>query len=134
MKKAMTCWSYGIRKMAACEETRQFVRDMKRLLKKLPSLREDFEVFKKNLNSYGSGIPALKKAGNNDKVTFYKARRFACKSLPGKGGQSGIRVIFAHCPGKQKTVFLEIYFKPRKEKEDRRRISAFVKNCKSAGI
>ena len=118
--------------MMTGEETPQFMRDVKKLLKKLPSLREDFEIFKKNMNSYGNGAPALKKAGNSDKVTFYKARRFACKSLPGKGRQSGIRIIFAHCPGKQKTVFLEMYFKPQKENEDRKRISSFIKSCKSA--
>lgn len=118
--------------MATFEETRQFMRDIKRLLKKLPSLREDFEIFKKNMNSYGNNIPALKKAGNSNKITFYKARQFACKSLPGKGRQSGIRVIYAHCTGKQRIVFLEMYFKPQKENEDRKRISAFLKSCKTA--
>jgi len=56
----------------------------------------------------------------NPKV--YKAKKFACKSLKGKGVQSGIRVIYAYEEEKDRIVLIEIYFKGDKSNEDKKRI------------
>jgi hypothetical protein len=52
----------------------------------------------------------------------YKARKFACRSLKGKGAHSGIRVIYAYIEQNDKIELIEIYYKGDKENEDRERI------------
>ena len=106
----------------------EFEKDFKRLSKKFRTLEEDFKTFintqlnlfhKKGIDNKGVvpipgiGIP-------NPKI--YKARKFACRSLKGRGVDSGIRVIYAYWQEKDKLEFLEIYFKGDKENEDRGRI------------
>lgn len=61
---------------------------------------------------------------------IYKARKFACRSLKGKGVHSGIRVIYAYFEEEDKPArhlcggieLIEIYYKGDKENEDRERI------------
>lgn len=58
-----------------------------------------------------------------------KVRRFTCASLKGKGGNSGIRVIFVlELDGNDyKITFIEIYFKGDQENENRERLAKFLK-------
>jgi len=116
-------------------ETEEFKHDIKKLLKKFSSLREDLEVNKqyrielfhcKDINS--NGIFEIEGVGNTNDLRFFKIKKFQCKSLKGKGARSGIRVIYAYLPINQTVVFLEIYFKSDQEKEKRERISDFIKN------
>jgi hypothetical protein len=58
---------------------------------------------------------------------IYKAKKFACRSLKGKGVQSGIRVIYAYFEEKDKIELIEIYYKGDKENEDRERILRYYK-------
>ena len=51
-----------------------------------------------------------------------KVKKIACKSLKGRGINSGMRLIYAHFPEESKIVFVEIYHKNVKENEDRKRI------------
>jgi hypothetical protein len=51
-----------------------------------------------------------------------KAKKFACKSLKGKGVLSGIRVIYAYQEEENKVEFIEIYYKGNKKNEDGERI------------
>lgn len=115
------------------EETPEFVRDFKKLLKKFRTLADDFETAKRNavelLHIYkvdNQSIEKIAGAGNVEEVVFYKVRKFACRSLKGRGAQSGIRVVYAFFPKEQKVVFLEIYFKAQKANEDRGRIAEFL--------
>jgi mRNA-degrading endonuclease RelE of RelBE toxin-antitoxin system len=98
------------------QETQAFARDMKRLEKKFPSLSKGLDA---------GGIPEIKGVGNSDDLMFYKVKKFACRSMKGRGSKSGIRVIYAFFPKEWKIVFLEIYFKGEKENEDRERIYVF---------
>jgi len=116
------------------EETDEFKRDFKKLLKKFSSLREDLEVNKqyrielfhcKEINS--GGIFEIQGVGNTPELKFFKVKKFQCKSLKGRGAKSGIRVIYAYYPTQQRIVFLEIYFKPKQENEDRKRIEVYLK-------
>jgi len=114
------------------EETKEFTRDFKRLLKKFPSLVKDLKVNKQyrielfHCEEIDSrSIFEIQGAGNTEELRFYKVKKFQCKSLKGRGAKSGIRVIYAYFPIKQKIVFLEIYFKAKQENEDRQRIENF---------
>jgi len=53
---------------------------------------------------------------------IYKARKFACKALRGKGAASGIRIIYAYYEQDDIIKFIEIYYKGVKENEDKDRI------------
>ncbi|MEK6657646.1 MAG: hypothetical protein AABY58_09415 [Nitrospirota bacterium] len=105
----------------------EFEKDMKRL-KRFSSLEEDLQMFIK------VALNAFHKQNIDSKAIFhisdlgihspkiYKARKFACKSLKGKGAQSGIRVIYAYHEEDDWIEFIEIYYKGDKENEDRERI------------
>jgi len=120
------------------DETEEFKRDFKKLLKKFSSLAEDLEVNKqyrielfhcKEINS--GSIFEIQGAGNTDRLKFFKVKKFQCKSLKGRGAKSGIRVIYAYLPDKQKIVFLEIYFKTDQENEKKERIINFIDTHKN---
>lgn len=106
----------------------EFEKDFKKLLKKFRTLEEDFETFiKTELNLYH-------KLGKDNKGIFpitglkiespkiFKAKKFACRSLKGKGVQSGMRVIYAYFEEEDKIELIEIYYKGEKENEDKERI------------
>jgi len=106
----------------------EFEKDFKRLSKKFRTLEEDFKTFintqlnlfhKKGIDNKGV-VPISGIGIPNPKV--YKARKFACRSLKGRGVDSGIRVIYAYWEEEDKLEFIEIYFKGDKENEDRDRI------------
>lgn len=118
--------------MIKYEEIKQFKRDFKRLHKKYPSLRDDLRILKRSsiemLHFYqieNQGIVEIQNAGNTDELRFFKVKKFACKSLKGKGARSGLRLIYAYFPVEQKIIFIEIYFKSKKPNEDRNRILEF---------
>ena len=114
-------------------ETAQFKRDFKKLLKKFPTLKDDFGVNKqyrielfhcKEIDS--NSIFEIEGAKNTESLKFYKVKKFQCKSLKGRGAKSGIRVIYAYLTSNQKIVFLEIYFKADQKNEKRERIVEFM--------
>jgi len=112
-------------------ETDEFKKDFKKLTKRFPTLADDIETAKKNAielyhllkidNQSCFQINDLKTA----EVEFYKLKKFACKSLKGKGVHSGIRVIYAYRQSTMAITMLEIYFKGDKKSEDRERIKKF---------
>lgn len=114
-------------------ETNEFKKDFKKLAKRFPTLADDIETAKKNAielyhllkidNQSVLQINDLKTA----EVEFYKLKKFACKSLKGKGVHSGIRVIYAYFKNSTTITLLEIYFKGDKESEDRERVKKFLK-------
>jgi len=59
---------------------------------------------------------------------IYKAKKFTCRSLKGKGVKSGIRIIYAYFEEEDKIELIEIYYKGNKENEDRERILRYYKN------
>jgi len=106
----------------------EFDKDMRKLLRRFKTLEDDLRVFIKNeLNLYHKiridnkgvfQVPGLK----IESPKIYKAKKFACRSLKGKGVQSGIRLIYAYFEEQDKIELIEIYYKGDKENEDRERI------------
>ncbi len=111
-----------------------FQKDLKRLLKKYRTLEEDLETAKRDAIE----LYHLKRIDNEsvvpmpgfctEKIQICKIKKFACRSLKGRGSKSGIRVIYAFYYQNLKVDFIEIYFKGEKENEDRERIRAYLKN------
>ena len=106
----------------------EFEKDLKRLTKRFSSLEDDLRTFVKvALNAYhkqkidSNAIFHISDLGIKSPKIF-KAKKFACKALKGKGAQSGIRVIYAYHEEEDWIEFIEIYYKGDKESEDRERI------------
>lgn len=107
----------------------KFKRDLKKLLKRFPSLEEDLESFVKaqlvayhKLNVDNHGIfPIEGIKVENPKI--FKVKKFACKSLKGKWVHSGIRITYAYYSAEDRIDFIEIYYKGDQENEDRARIN-----------
>lgn len=109
-------------------ELPEFKKDLKKLLKRFPTLVKDLQIFISTqlvmfhkLGMDNNGIFSLTDLGFDDPSVF-KAKKFACRALKGKGVMSGIRVIYAYFPDINKIVFIEIYFKGNKENENRKRV------------
>ena len=111
----------------------EFEKDFKKSLKKFQSLEEDLKTFiDKQLDLYhklkidNGGILEITGLGiENPKI--YKARKFTCRSLKGRGVQSGIRVVYAYFSDDDRIELIEIYFKADQENEDKERIKEYYK-------
>ena len=111
----------------------EFEKDLKKLLKRFRTLEEDLENFvATQLNLYhklridNGGIFKLQGLPQKEGVEVFKARKFACRSLRGKGAQSGIRVIYAHHATEDTVALIELYYKGDRENEDRDRIIRYL--------
>ena len=114
----------------------EFEDDIKKLGKKFRTIEDDLQIFiETQLKLYhklkidNRGIFQITGLSIDD-PKFYKAKKFACRSLKTKGVQSGIRVIYAYFEDKDSIDLIEIYYKGDKENEDRQRI---LKYCKKGG-
>jgi len=115
----------------------EFQRDLKKLIRKFVTLEDDLQIFiDKQLNLYHKlqidnkgifPIPSLK----IEVPRIYKAKKFACRALKGRGVQSGIRVIYAYFENADRIELIEIYYKGIKENEDRERIARNYSSLKS---
>jgi mRNA-degrading endonuclease RelE of RelBE toxin-antitoxin system len=111
----------------------EFEKDFKKLIKRFRTLEDDLNNFiKTELNLYHKlsidnkgifqipGVPF-------DAPKIFKAKKFACRSLKGKGVQSGIRVIYSYSEKIDRIELIEIYYKGDKQNEDRGRFSKYYK-------
>ena len=106
----------------------EFERDLKGLAKRFRTLGEDLAMLVR------AQIVPFHKLGIDNKGVFqvtglpflepkiFKVKKFSCRSLKGRGANSGLRLIYAHFEEADKVEFVEIYFKGDKENEDRDRI------------
>lgn len=106
----------------------EFKKDFKKLKKKFETLDDDLKIFIETqlkmfhiLHIDNNAIVRISNLGI-EKPKIYKARKFACRSLKGKGSASGIRIIYAYFETEDHIEFIEIYYKGNKENEDRERI------------
>lgn len=106
----------------------EFDKDLKHLLKRYRSLEDDLTVFintqlvllhKQKIDN--RGIVLINNLGIEEPKIF-KAVKFACKSIHGRGAASGIRLTYAYFEEADHIEFIQIYFKADDENEDRERI------------
>lgn len=111
------------------DELTEFKKDLKTLLKKYRTLQDDLFVVKRVLEIEPDERPPFSFRIDHLglKTCIIKVKKIACKSLKGRGVNSGLRLIYAHFPDEQKITFIELYHKNDKENEDRDRI---LKNFK----
>lgn len=109
-----------------------FSKDLKKLTKRHRSLEDDLENFIKaqllpyhKLQIDNHGIFPINYLGF-ESPRVYKAKKFTCKALKGKGAKSGIRVIYTYTPESDELFFIEIYSKSDKKSEDRVRIKELI--------
>ncbi|MEM9244102.1 MAG: hypothetical protein AAGA27_08670 [Pseudomonadota bacterium] len=115
------------------KEIPEFTKAFKKLKKRFSSLSDDLEVAKLAAialyhvhhidNNAVVEIPTLK----HSDLKVLKLKKFACKSLKGKGVQSGIRIIYAFNDKKNDLLFLDIYYKGDRESENRRYLKSLLK-------
>jgi mRNA-degrading endonuclease RelE of RelBE toxin-antitoxin system len=106
----------------------EFKKDFKKLSKKFKTLDDDIETFinkqlklTHKLGIDNKGVVHISGLGI-EIPRIYKAKKFACKALKGRGGMSGIRIIYAYYEKEDVIEFIEIYFKGDKANEDKKRI------------
>lgn len=114
----------------------EFNKDLKKLVKRYKTLEDDLRIFiEKQMNLYhklglyNKGIFQI--TGTEiDNPKIFKATKFACRSLKGKGVQSGIRVIYAYDINEDAIELIEIYHKNDKENEAKERIKLYCNHFK----
>lgn len=106
------------------EELDEYKRDVKKLSKRFRSLYDDLELLKKVLKICPQEQPPHSYRISELGIDAYvvKHKRVACRSLKGRGSNTGLRVVYAYLKEDEKIVLIEIYHKADKENEDRKRI------------
>jgi len=106
------------------DELPDFKKDFKTLLKKYRTLDDDLYVVKKVLEVMPDQRPPFSFRIDNLGLDtcIIKVKKIACKALKGKGVNSGLRLVYAYFPEKNKITFIELYHKIDKDNEDRKRI------------
>ena len=110
--------------MIEFEELKEYQKDFKKLLKRYRSLKEDIVVVKKVLKIRPDAHPpfSFRIEGLGLSTPVIKIKKIACKSLKGKGVNSGLRLVYAWFEDERRIIFVELYHKNDKENEDRERI------------
>jgi len=118
------------------DELAEFKKDLKKLSKRYKSLKDDLEIIRKVLKVNPNARPpfSFKIDGLGITDCVIKVKRIACKSLKGKGVNTGLRLIYAHIKKRmdevegveteieEKIIFVELYHKNDKANEDKVRI------------
>ncbi len=106
------------------EELAEYNKDLKQLLKKFRSLSDDIVELKKVLAIEPDASPpfSFRIDGLGITTCVIKVKKIACRSLKGRGVNSGLRLIYAWFEIEKRMVMVEIYHKNDKEIEDRARI------------
>jgi mRNA-degrading endonuclease RelE of RelBE toxin-antitoxin system len=111
------------------EEVEEFKKDFKSLVKKYRTLAEDLNVIKKVLDIMPDARPPFSFRIDNLGISscVVKVKKIACRSLKGRGVNSGVRLVYAYFKEEQRIVLIEIYHKNDKEVENRERILKYFK-------
>jgi hypothetical protein len=115
----------------------EFEGDLKRLKKRYPSLDGDLDVLTKALyvwlhiqgkpgQSCGERYVVMNGYGSSG-CCLYKIRHMACTAIPGKGSQTGLRVVCAYWPKSDTLEFIEIYFRADDNLENQSRVRDYIK-------
>jgi hypothetical protein len=110
--------------MSRFNRTKEFEREYKRLKKKYRSLDGDFELLEKVLELYPVGnSQKFNVLHEVDGIKIVKVR-LACRDLR----QSSLRVVYAYEKDIVTFVYIELYFKGDKAREDSERYKKYLKD------
>ena len=106
----------------------EFERELKKLKKRYRTLDVDLDIvintllvsFHK-LKIENEGVLRIDDLGDI-RSPVYKVKKFACRSLKGKGVRTGLRLIYAYIEEEDCIELIEIYMKGDKSTENRDRI------------
>jgi hypothetical protein len=106
------------------DELVEFGRDKKRLAKRYRSIDDDLRIVRQVLTVFPNERPPFSfQIGNLGIDTcVIKVKKIACRSIPGKGVNTGFRLVYAHFKEDCRITFIELYHKNDKDNEDRQRI------------
>ncbi|MHB1105171.1 MAG: hypothetical protein ACYCZ2_02310 [Lutibacter sp.] len=118
------------------DELDEFKNDLKKLSKRYKSLKDDLGIIRKVLKVNPDARPPFSFNIDGLGITncVIKVKKIACKSLKGKGVNTGLRLIYAHFKKRveevegieaemeEKIIFVELYHKNDKANEDKERI------------
>jgi len=115
--------------MMLFEEIQPYKKDLKELSKKYKTLQDDLELVKRVLEFSPDARPPFSFQIDNLGIEscIIKVKKIACRSLKGRGVNSGLRLVYAYFPNQPKIVFIELYHKNNKENEDRERIVSYFR-------
>jgi len=106
------------------EKTNEFKKDLKKLFKKYKSLPDDLFEFKKIVAIFPLGTGKyFTVLTANERIKIVKARLF-CRYLKG----SSLRVVYAFIEASKKIIFIELFYKGNKERENTVRIKEYLKS------
>lgn len=123
------------------DELDEFKKDLKKLSKRYKSLKDDLEIIRKVLKVNPEARPpfSFNIDGLGIEDCVIKVKKVACKSLKGKGVNTGLRLVYAYYKkrvldnedGKieldEKIIFVELYHKNDKPNENKERILKYFK-------
>jgi mRNA-degrading endonuclease RelE of RelBE toxin-antitoxin system len=107
-------------------ETPTFKKSWKKLVKRYATLPSDLETVKEGaielLHIHGIDNQSVCKIQGVSSESFdcYVVKKFACRSLKGRGARSGIRLTYVFDPVKKIVYFVEIYYKSDQAVEDKK--------------
>ncbi len=108
----------------------EFDRDARALARRFATLEEDLEtlintsLFAFHRLDQDMGIVLIAGLGKT-RLPVFKARKFASRSLKGRGARTGLRLIYAFDTAKDRIELIEIYFKADQANDDRERIRRY---------
>ncbi len=106
------------------KETNDFRKDFKRLSRKYRSLNKDIALFEKFLSKFPLGKGRhFAVLTEKEAVKIVKARLF-CLHLK----RDSLRIIYSFNSKREEIEFVELYFKGNKERENKERITLYLKN------
>lgn len=110
------------------EEVKPFKKDIKSLSKDFNTIRDDLEVLKKVLRVSPTSRPpiSIELNGLNVEPIIIGVNKMPCRSIPGQGADTGLKLIYAYYKEEQRIVFIEFYYMGFKNSADLERIAKLV--------
>jgi ABC-type Fe2+-enterobactin transport system substrate-binding protein len=102
----------------------EFVKELKKLIKKYRSLEQDLRELEQIITKVPTGVGKNFTIIHRHKQVEIVKTRLACASLKARS----MRVIYAYHQDLSIFKYMELYFKGKKENEDRQRIKEYLKN------
>jgi mRNA-degrading endonuclease RelE of RelBE toxin-antitoxin system len=104
-------------------ESEEFKKEFKKLAKKYPTLGDDLAVVKKAIivSPTGNGTKHWSTLKQDESDNFIMKMRVMCRSVRG----SQFRLVYFCNNKKLEVLFIELYYKGSKEREDTKRIDEY---------